>query len=130
MTERTIVCGQLIPILCYGYEGFNGPNEEMRRLVRAWSRWVIGAWQGSNAQKVEALSGIDNLDKWFRKCKIRWAASVYGRHRPELRLVAEKILQQRYEGHNVQVRWMKRQLDMAERKHFTIPKLNIEVVEE
>ena len=38
MTKRTIVCGQLIPILCYGCEAFDEPNEEMSRLVRAWSR--------------------------------------------------------------------------------------------
>ena len=130
MAKRTIVCGQLIHIPCYGCEAFDGPNEGMRRLVRAWSRWVIGAWQGSNAQKVQALSGIDNLDEWFRKRKIRWAASMYGRHLPEMRLVAEKILQQRYEEHNVQFRWMKRQLDMAEQKPFTIRESNLEVVEE
>ena len=33
MAQRTIVCGQLIPILCYGCEAFDEPNEEMRRLV-------------------------------------------------------------------------------------------------
>ena len=91
MAKRTIVCGPLIPILCYRCEAFDEPNEEMRRLVRTWSRWVTGAWQGSNTQKVEALSGIDNLDEWFRKCKIRWAASVYGRHLSMLRHVAVKI---------------------------------------
>ena len=130
MAKRTIVCGQLIPILCYGCEAFEEPNEEIRRLVRAWSRWVIGAWQGSSAQKVEALSGIDNLDKWFRKRKIRWVASVYGRHLPELQRVAEKILKQRYKGHNVQFRWMERQLDLAGRKPFMIQELNLEAVEE
>ena len=84
MAKRTIVCGQLIPILCYDCEAFTEPNEEMRRLVRTWSRWVIGAWAGSNALKVESISGIDDLDEWFRKRKIRWAASVYGRHLPAL----------------------------------------------
>ena len=95
IAKRTIVCGQLIPTLCYGCEAFEEPNEEMRRLARTWNRWVIGAWQGSNAAKVEALSEIDNLDEWFRKRKIRWAVSVYGRHLPALRHVAEKILLQR-----------------------------------
>ena len=71
MAKRTIVYTQLILILCYGCKAFDEPNEEMRRLARAWSRWVIGAWQGSNVLKVEALSGIDNLDEWFRKRKIR-----------------------------------------------------------
>ena len=104
----------------------------MRRLVRAWSRWVVGAWQGSNAQKIEALSGIDNLDEWFRKRKVRWAASVYGRHLSELRPIAKKIVQQleRYEGHNVQFRWMEHRLDMAERKPFVIRGLNLQAVEE
>ena len=73
----------------------------MRRLARACSRSVLGAWQGSHVRKVEALSGMKNLDEWFRKCKIRWLASVYGRHLPELRHVAENILQQQFEGHNV-----------------------------
>ena len=91
---------------------------------------MIGAWQGSNTRKVEALSGIDNLNEWFRKRKIRWAASMYGRHLPELRQVAERILQQRYEGHNVQFKWMKGQLDMAERKPLTIRDLDLEEVQE
>ena len=55
---------------------------------------MVGAWQGSNAQKIESLSGIDNLDEWFRERRIRWAESVYGRHVTELRPIAEKILQQ------------------------------------
>ena len=91
---------------------------------------MVGAWQGSNAGKIEALSGIDNLDAWFRKCKIRCAVLVYGRYLPELRHVAEKILQQWYEGYNVQFKWMKRQLNLAEKKPFTIRDLNLEVVEE
>ena len=87
--KRTIVCGQLLPILCYGCEVFEKPNEEMMRLARTWSRWVVGAWSGSNADKVAALSGIDNLCEIFRKRKIRWAASVYGRCLPLLREVAK-----------------------------------------
>ena len=47
-----------------------------------------------------------------------------------MRPIAEEILQQRYERHNVQFRWMEHQLDLAERKSFTIQELNIEVVEE
>ena len=82
-----------------------------------------------NARKVEALSGIDNLDEWFRKCKIRWAASVYGTHLPALGHVVEKILEQRYKGPNVQFKWMKHQLDMVERNPFTIRDLNLEEVE-
>ena len=130
MAKRTIVCGQLIPILCYSCEAFDEPNEEMRSLARAWSRWVVVAWRGSNAGKIESLSGIDSLDEWFRKRRVRWAASVYGRHLPELRPIAEKILQQRYEVHNVQFRWMEHQIDMAERKPCVIRQLNLQVVEE
>ena len=102
----------------------------MRRLARACSRWVVGAWRGSNAGKIESLSGIDSLDEWFRKRRIRWAASVYGRHLTELRPIAEKILQQRYEGYKVQFRWMEHQLDMAEREPFVIRELNLQAVEE
>ena len=57
---------------------------------------------------------------------IRWAASVYGRHLPALRHVAEKILRQRYEGYNVQFKWMEDQLDMAERKPFMIRTWSLE----
>ena len=128
--KRTIVCGQLIPILCYGCEAFDEPNEEMRRLARTWCRWVVGAWQGSSTSKVEALCGIDSLDEWFRKKRIRWAASVYGRHLPALRPIAEKILQKRYEGYNVQFKWMEQQLSMVERKPFTVQDLEIERVQE
>ena len=63
---------------------------------------MVGAGQGSHARKIEALSRMDNLDEWFRERKIRWVASAYGRYLPELRHVAKKILQQRYEGYNVQ----------------------------
>ena len=55
---------------------------------------------------------------------------MYGRHLPELRPIAEKILQQRYEGHNVQFRWMEHQLDMGERKPFVIRDLDLQAVEE
>lgn len=54
----------------------------------------------------------------FRKKKIRWAASVYGRHLPALRHIAEKILQHRYEGHNLQFIWMEEQIPMTECKPF------------
>ena len=130
IAKRTIVCGQLIPILCYGCEAFEQPNEEMRRLVRTWRRWVIGAWRGSSDLKVEALSGIDNPDKWFRKRKIRWAALVYGRHLPALRYIAEKILRQRYEGCNIQFNWIEQQVRMADRMPFAIQDLDGDRVQE
>ena len=34
IAKRTIVCTQLIHILCYGCEAFEEPNEQMIRLVR------------------------------------------------------------------------------------------------
>lgn len=70
----------------------------MIRLVRQWSRWVIGAWVGSSVLKVEAQSGIEDLTEFFKKKKIRWAASVYGRHLPILGLrdTAQTILTQAY----------------------------------
>ena len=55
---------------------------------------------------------------------------MFRRHLTELRLITEKILQQRYEGHNVQCRWMEHQLDIAERKPVIIQELNLEAVEE
>lgn len=84
MAKSTIVYGQLIPILCDGWEAFEDANKEITRLGKTWSRWVIGACQGANALMVEAVSGIDNLNEWFRNRKIRWAASVCGRHLPAL----------------------------------------------
>ena len=91
---------------------------------------MVGAWAGSNALKVETLSGIDDLDEWFRKRKIRWAASVYGRYLPALRHIAEKILRQRYEGYNVQFKWMEEQVRMTDCKPFTVQDLDEERVRE
>ena len=128
--KKTIVCGQLLPILCYGCEAFAEPNEEMRRLARTWSRWIVGAWSGSQAGCVEALSGVDCLDEIFWKRKIRWAASVYGRHLPALRQIAAKILEERYEGHNVQFEWMEEEVRMNDHQPFRIEEYNAEQTEE
>ena len=72
--KKIIVCGQLIPVLCYGCEAFQKPNEEMIRLARQWARWVVGAWTRSSVGKVESLSGIEDLEELLRKKRIRWAA--------------------------------------------------------
>ena len=93
--KKQIVCGQLLPILTYGSECHPKPTEQMVRLSREWSRWVVGAWRGSNAGKVEDLSGIDKLEGAMRRKKIRWAASVYGRALSALRPIAEKIPRRR-----------------------------------
>ena len=42
----------------------------------------------------------------MRKRRIRWAASVYGRHLPILREIAEEILQPIFETENVKWNWM------------------------
>ena len=102
----------------------------MRRLTRAWSRWIIGAWSGSNAARVEALSGVDDLDEIFRKRKIRWAASVYGRYLPALRDIADRILSHRYEGYNVQFNWMEEQVRMSDCKDFTVEEYTEKRVDE
>ena len=52
--------------------------------ARTWARWVIGAWSGSNAEKVAYLSGCEEIQALFEKKKIRWAASVYARNLPAL----------------------------------------------
>ena len=90
--KKMIVCGQLLPVLCYGCEAFTKPSEEMVRLSRQWARWVVGAWAGSSVERVEILSGVEDLAEVFRKRKIRWAASVYSRYLPELKEVAQGIL--------------------------------------
>ena len=82
----------------------------MTRLARTWSRWVVGAWQGSSAERVSELSGIDEVAQIFQKRRIRWAASVYGRHLPALRGIAKAILDERYDGYGVKFEWMEEDL--------------------
>ena len=78
----------------------------MVRLGRQWARWVIGAWAGSSAERVEMLSGVEDIAQVVRKKKIRWAAPVYGRHLPILRETAQEILHQVFEMQNIQWNWM------------------------
>lgn len=59
--KKTIVCGQLYPVLYYGCAAYPEPNEEMVRLSRQWARWVVGAWSGSSVERVEVLSGVEDL---------------------------------------------------------------------
>lgn len=80
--KKAIICGQLYPTLYYGCEGFPRATEEMLRLSREWSGWVLGAWRGSATSKVEELSGVEDLQGTMRKRRIRWAVSVYARHLP------------------------------------------------
>jgi len=50
--------------------------------------------QGEQSDKVGELCGIAELGEVMRNKRIRWAASVYGRHLSELSGVAEKILRE------------------------------------
>ena len=45
-------------------------------------------------------------------------------------VTAERILRQRYEGHNVQFKWMEEQVHMADRKPFKVQDLDLEKVQE
>lgn len=121
MAKKAIVCGQLLSVLCYGCEAFSTPNEEMIRLSRMWARWVIGAWSGSNAEKVAHLSGCEQIQVIFERKNIQWAGSVYGRHLPTLRNTAEKILRTVYEGHgNIQWQWMTEEMRLSQRQELSI----------
>ena len=118
--KATIVRGQLIPILCYGCEAFDQPTEEMIRLVRKWTRWVVGAWAGSNADRVAALSRIEDQTEFFRKQKIRWAASMYGRHLPDLRAIVEKVIRNCDQGHNIELTWMEEEVPLLHRPKIEV----------
>ena len=76
------------------------------------------------------ICGIDDIREIFRKRRIRWAASVYGRCLPVLREVAEKILQERYEGHNVQFQWMEEEVPLHRRQSFRMGEYSEEGTEE
>ena len=69
---------------------------------------MVGAYRGSNAAKVEELSGIMNLATAMRNKRIRWAASVYEMHLPELKEIAEVILREVIEE-DTQLRWLPRE---------------------
>jgi len=48
-------------------------------------------------KKVEELTGIAEIGRLMQNKRVRWAASVYVRHMPELREVAKPI-QSRWDG--------------------------------
>jgi len=103
--KRKIITQQILPILTYGCELYPEVSEQQRRLAAECQRWVIGAYRGSDNDKVEALTGISELGRLIMCKRIRWAASVYGRHLPELREVAEPILREWVEE-DTELRWM------------------------
>ena len=92
--KRKIITQQILPILTYGCELHYEPSEQQRRLAAECQRWVVGAYAGSNGVKVEELTGISGLARMMMCKRIRWAASVYARHMPELREIAEPILRE------------------------------------
>jgi len=124
--KRKIVTGQILPILTYGCELYPESSEQQRRLAAECQRWVVGAYRGSEAGKVEALTGISELDRLMVCKRIRWAASVYSRHLPELREVAEPIIREWVEE-DAELRWM---VGTKGKKEVRVEKLDIGRVQE
>ena len=102
--KAKILVGQLLPTLHCGAELHHTPWEEGERLVREMSRWAVGA---SSGERVEALTGIDQLQRQMLVKRVRWAASVYGRHIPILRKSVEGILKKHLDQDGLTWRWMK-----------------------
>lgn len=103
--KRAILTQQLLPILTYGCELYPDPSEQQRRLAYEMCRWTVGAYPGSRKDKVQALVGLGDIEEILRNKRTRWAASVYARHMPELREIAEPILREILEE-DTELRWM------------------------
>jgi len=103
--KRKVVIGQLLPTLTYGSELHHEPTEETSRLAAKFARWVAMGYQGSSRQKIEDITGIGQLEVLTQRKRLRWAASVYARHEPELRPRAERILREEL-GEDVILKWM------------------------
>ena len=103
--KAKVVVGQLLPMLLYGAELHDTPWEEGARLVGEMSRWAVGGYRGSSRERIEALTGIVQLERQMVVKKVRWAGSVYGRHIPVLRRRAEGILRE-YLDEEVDLAWM------------------------
>lgn len=116
-TENRVPATRLLLILTYGCELYPEPSEQQRRLANEVNRWIVGAYRGSREDKVRELCGVSELGYLAAAKGRRWAASVYGRHLPELREIAEPML-----------RWMKGAL--AGQARITIVELDYEEVEE
>ena len=63
----------------------------------------MGAYRGSSSERLQRLTGIEDLETQMLVKKVRWAASVYGRDIPILRARAEGILEKYVEGRRI---WM------------------------
>jgi len=92
--KRKIVVGPLLPTLMYGSELHTTPSEEASRLAGRMARWICMGYKGSSRQKIEDIVGITQLEVMTHQKRVRWAASVYSRHEPELRPIAERILRE------------------------------------
>ena len=103
--KRSVLTQQLLPILTYGCELYPEPSEQQRRLAYEMYRWTVGAYPGSRMDKVQELVGLNDIGVIMRNKRIRWAASVYARHMPELRKIAEPILREDLEE-DTELRWM------------------------
>ena len=103
--KRKIVTQQILPIPTYGCELDPEPSKQQRRLAANIQRWIIGAYRGSNRETVEELTRISEIGRLMMRKRIRWAASVYGRHLPELREVAEPIVRE-WVKEDAELRWM------------------------
>ena len=103
--KRRIITQQILPILTYGCELYFEPSEQQQRLAAECQRWVVGAYTGSNRRKVEELTSIGEVGRVMLCKRIRWAASVYGRHLPELREIAEPIIREWVEE-DAELRWI------------------------
>jgi len=82
-----------------------GPKRQQRPVAEI-QRWVVGAYRGSNKAKVKQLPGISGLRTVMQNRRVRWAASIYGRHLPEPRRKTEEILQSVLEEDSP-LKWMR-----------------------
>jgi len=124
--KRTILTQQLLPILTYGCELYPTASEQQRRLANEMYRWTIRAYPGSRADKVQALVGLHDIGVIMNNKRTRWAASVYARHEPELRAIAEPILREILG--ETELRWMEKAKSGCHR--VQIEELAVERVEE
>ena len=66
----------------------------------------MGAWRGSSNTRVEDLSGMEELERAMKKKRIRWTASVYGRHLPILKPIVQPILEELFDTENAIFHWI------------------------
>ena len=83
---------------------------------------VVRRITGLHITKLRTTNLYDFIRGVFRKRKIRWAASVYGRYLPILKGTAEKILKERYryEGHNISLQWMTEEVPLHLRPRYRV----------